>query len=86
MQGLIVFGKIAVGLFWLAVIGNLVMPLPAPYATWLSIAGLVSLAAHVGQSWMFARHNKRSSSRGRDLVQILLFGAVHLMSVRVKHQ
>jgi uncharacterized protein YhhL (DUF1145 family) len=82
MQKLIFFGKIAVGLFWLAVLANLAFPLPAPYALWLSLAGLVSLVAHVVQSAAFAYRNKLAPYKGNDIGQILLFGAVHLMSVR----
>ncbi len=84
MQRLIFLGKIGVGLFWLAVLANLALPLPAPYAMWLSLAGLASLIAHVLQSLAFASHNKLAPHKGRDITQILLFGAVHLMSVRAR--
>jgi putative membrane protein len=80
----VVWGKIGVGLFWIAVLANLMFPLPPPWGMLLSIAGLISLGAHVLQSVVFAwRFRVPGRSLSSDIVQILLFGAVHLASVKL---
>lgn len=76
------FAKGALAMFWLVALLNLFYPFAAPLGAWLDWTALAVLLAHVGELLLFRARLQGRSGPWRQRLQVLLFGLLHLQTLR----
>ncbi|CAD5106915.1 DUF1145 domain-containing protein [Zestomonas carbonaria] len=79
---LLSFAKGALAMFWLVAALNVVYPFAAPLHGWLLAATGIILLAHVGELLLFNRRLTQRPQPWLERLQVLLFGFLHLKSIR----
>lgn len=82
MMNLLSFAKGAVAMFWLVALLNLLYPFGEPLQGWLLAGGGIMLLVHVGELLLFNRRLAARPLPWLERVQVLLFGVLHLQSLR----
>lgn len=73
--------KIITLLFWVAVIAAVLNIIPLPYATWLTITGVVIFLAHVVEYFIFSKKIKaKGDSPIKSFVMTMVFGIFYFMA------
>lgn len=76
------FAKGALAMFWLVAVLNVVYPFAEPLHGWLLAASALMLLAHVIEMAIFNRRLAQRPQPWLDRVNVLLFGVLHLKSLR----
>lgn len=76
--------KLLVAGFWLVVLINLAMRFSDPFGTLINVIGAAVALIHVFEILLFNRRLRGRPHPWRDRVQILLFGAFHVLSLPEK--
>lgn len=82
MQGLIMVGKGAVALFWLVFGAALNKWLGSPFEQLVYLLAVALLLLHGLELWLCAALLQQRANPWLDRVQILLFGAFHLIALK----
>ncbi|MBM7060385.1 DUF1145 domain-containing protein [Pseudomonas sp. UL073] len=76
------FAKGVLAMFWLVALLNVIYPFSAPLHGWLLAAAGIMLLVHVGEVLLFNRRLALRPKPWLERVQVLLFGVLHLKSLR----
>jgi putative membrane protein len=74
-------GKLLIAVFWLLVLINLATRLPDPFGMLINLTGAAVALIHFAEVLMFNGRLRGRRRPWRDRLQILLFGAFHLLSL-----
>ncbi|MHA6492929.1 DUF1145 domain-containing protein [Pseudomonas borbori] len=72
-------GKVVAGLFWLVVMAALFGAFAKPFDQVLGLLGLLLIALHGVQLWLFANVFNGRRAPWLDRAQVMVFGVFHLM-------
>ena len=78
MRTFMLAGKLLMLVFWLTVILSLFNLVPVPNPQRLQMIALIVLGVHVLECPLMLGKLKKVGSLGRQLLQVMLFGVLHL--------